>query len=279
MARRQQRQLALTHELVSLVDRKEPDPGPEGGRPEMSDPEFDRAARELLAQNAGNPFWVFAYGSLIWKPDFEHVDHLVCRAFGWRRSFCLDIRRWRGSPEQPGLMMALDRGGCCHGVAYLLPPGDHHAQMVRLLKREISYPENLAAIRWIDAHVQGRTLRALTFWAMPRTVSYYVSLPIDQQAVRIARAAGHVGSCAEYLHKTVVKLEEFGIHDSYLWRLQDLVAAEIRGMRGGDGRGFEPGSSARLVLNRGADDAIENDSIGVSDGPGLDSESSRRCAR
>ena len=72
--------------------------------------------------------------------------------------------------------------------------------------------------------------RALAFWAAPRADGYYLNLPIEEQAIRLARAAGHVGTCAEYLHNTVAKLEEHGIHDSYLWRLQKLVADEIRRM-------------------------------------------------
>jgi cation transport protein ChaC len=95
---RKPRQLSLTAELVASVDRKEPDSGPEYGLIEMTDEEFEQAAGQILSQNAGNPFWVFAYGSLIWRPDFEHIEHRTCKAFGWRRSFSLDIIRWRATP-------------------------------------------------------------------------------------------------------------------------------------------------------------------------------------
>jgi cation transport protein ChaC len=98
---RKLRQLSLTAELVASVDRKEPDSGPEYGLIEMTDEEFDHAARQILSQNANDPFWVFAYGSLIWKPDFEHVEHVTCKAFGWRRSFSLDIVRWRAPRSNP----------------------------------------------------------------------------------------------------------------------------------------------------------------------------------
>ena len=117
---------------------------------ELSDEDYDQAAEQILVQNAGKPFWVFAYGSLIWKLDFEHIEHVACKAFGWRRSFSLDIVRWRGSPQQPGLMMGLDYGGCCHGVAFRLPEGNDHTQMLRLLRRQTSYKEDLPSIRWID---------------------------------------------------------------------------------------------------------------------------------
>jgi len=229
MARRLQ-PLSLTAELVALVDRREPDSGPEYGLIELSDEDYDLAAHQILLHKADKPFWLFAYGSLIWKPDFEHVEHVACKAFGWRRSFSLDIVRWRASPQQPGLMMALDYGGCCHGVAFRLPEGNDHTQMLRLLRRETSYKEDLPPIRWIDVHAGRNKFRALTFWAAPRAKGYYVNLSLEEQAQRLARAAGHVGTSAEYLHNTIVKLEEFGIHDSYLWRLQKLVADEIRRM-------------------------------------------------
>ncbi len=229
MARRRQ-PLSLTAELIALVDRKEPDSGPEFGLAELSDDDYGQAAHDILQQNAGNPLWLFAYGSLIWKPDFEHVEHRASKAHGWRRSFSLDIVRWRATREQPGLMMALDYGGCCHGVAYRLPAGNDHAQMLRLLRRETSYKTDLSSIRWITVTSGSQKFRALAFWAAPRADGYYVKLSLEEQAIRLARAAGHVGTGAEYLHNTIVKLGELGIHDSYLWRLQKLVADEIRRM-------------------------------------------------
>ena len=85
--------------------------------------------------------------------------------------------------------------------------------------------------RWTDVQSGSHKFRALTFWAAPRSKGYYVDLPLEEQAQRLARAAGHLGTCAEYLYNTIVKLEEFGIHDSYLWRLQKLVAEEIKRMQ------------------------------------------------
>jgi cation transport protein ChaC len=237
---RGRRQLALTEDLVALVERKVADPGPSSGRTHLTPSDYESVADIVLAQNPSRPLWLFAYGSLVWKPDFDHVEHRIGRAYGWRRSFCLDIKRWRATPEQPGLMLALESGGSCQGMAYRLPDGQDHTQMLRLLKREISYRENLATVRWISVHTAEGKVRALAFWAMPRRLEYYINLPIEDQAHRIARAAGHVGSCADYLHKTVVKLADLGIHDSYLWRLQHLVADEIREMHSGADKGAQP---------------------------------------
>ena len=234
---RKRQALSLTAELIALVDRKEPDSGPESGLAALSDDDYGQAAHDILRQNAGHPLWLFAYGSLIWKPDFEHVEQRASKAHGWRRSFSLDIVRWRATREQPGLMMALDYGGCCHGVAYRLPAGNDHAQMVRLLKRETSSKEDIPWVRWLDVKSGSDRFRALAFWVAPRADGYYINLPLEAQAIRLARAAGHVGTGAEYLRNTIVKLEEFGIHDDYLWRLQKLVADEIRRMHQ-QARGF-----------------------------------------
>lgn len=219
--------LSLTPTLVARVQRIEPDPGPDPSLALMTDEDFAHEARRLLAARDGEAFWVFAYGSLIWKPEFEHVEHRPVRMHGWRRSFCMTIERWRGTPDEPGLMMALERGGSCHGVAYRLPAGDDFGQMMRMIRREAAYRGDCEPTRWLAVTDGSTTFRALTFWAGPRPEDGYTCLPIEEQARRIARAAGHWGSCAQYLHNTVAKLEEHGIHDSYLWRLQQLVAEEI----------------------------------------------------
>ena len=219
--------LALTEKLVAAVERMEPDSGPEAAFVLMSDDDFAAAARNFLDQLGGGPIRVFAYGSLIWKQAFEHEQAERGRTHGWRRSFCLDIVRWRATPQQPGLMLALDRGGSCDGVVFRLPDRDHQAQMERLLRRECAYRQDLKSFRWLKVRTASGMFPAFTFYAAPMSPGYHIDLPIEQQARRIAMAAGHIGSNATYLHNTIVKLMEHGIHDSYLWRLQALVAEEI----------------------------------------------------
>lgn len=197
----------------------------------MSDADFDAFAEELLAQNHGRPFWVLAYGSLIWKPAFEYVEARSCLVPGWRRSFCLNLRNWRATPDQPGLMLALDRGGACRGMAYRMPDDAPQERMLRLLKRELGSHEDKAWQRWVKVKVGGESLRALGFWCAPSSPDPdLLRLPLEEQARRLARAMGHVGSCAEYLLNTVEHLEALGLRDSYLWRLQALVAAEIEAL-------------------------------------------------
>lgn len=224
--------MALTAELVALVERLEPDPGPPPGEREHTPAEFAAMADAILAGKAdrGEPLWLFAYGSLIWKPDFEHVDTLPAIAPGWHRSFCLKLTRWRGTREQPALMMALDRGGSCAGFAYRLMDEDHHGQVVRLLQRETdgNPPTNVA--RWISVQTPRGPLQALAFVASPTGPAYAGRLPLPTVARTLARAAGHWGSAAQYLYNTIAKLDEHGIRDRNLWALQALVAEEIRRM-------------------------------------------------
>jgi cation transport protein ChaC len=223
------RRPALTPEIVARVEREEPDCGPDPDMTYLEGEDFSRAADAILAQNPGAPLWLFAYGSLMWKPAHDPVEARLVRVHGWRRSFCLDIRRWRATPDEPGLMMALARGGCCTGMAYRLGDSDLRGQMVRLLEREVSTERGLAAMRWVRCHAGGDRFRALAFYTATAE-DHYIHLPLRDQARRLARAAGHLGSGAAYLHNTLTHLADMGVHDSYLWRLQELVAEEILSM-------------------------------------------------
>jgi cation transport protein ChaC len=220
--------MALTADLVARVERIEPDPGPTPGQEYLTEPEYDALAHELIAESGDRPFWVFAYGSLIWKPECAMTEHRRATAHGWHRSFCLKLTRWRGTPDCPGLMMALDRGGRCDGVVCRIPDDDKATQLGLLLRREIDQRRDIGTFRWISVTAGAEKLRALTFYAGPRASYYAGKLPIDQVAKTLAKAAGHWGSCANYLYQTITKLEEYGIHDSHLWKLQEMVAEEIR---------------------------------------------------
>jgi len=221
------RPMRLTPEHVALSLRPEPEPAPEPGWTPLTDAELDALAERYDAECGSDALWVFAYGSLIWKPDFEAVEHRRATAQGWHRSFCLKIRRWRGSPHQAGLMLALERGGSCQGVAYRLPDDGRRQQIRRVLVREIRFRHNLEMVRWIPLRTTQGPLRSLVFWAGPTGERVARRLPLEQVAWTLARACGHAGSCAEYLYNTVAHLEEHGIRDRNLWRLQDLVAAEL----------------------------------------------------
>ena len=219
----------LTGDHVAKVHRLEPDQGPRPHHQQMTDADYAGLAAELTHKADGAPLRVFAYGSLIWKPEFEYSRRFVATLPGWHRAFCMRIERWRGTRETPGLMMALDRGGSCRGVVYELPEENPLAQMERLLRREMTNkpPTNLP--RWLTVAHGGEKLRALAFTASRAGHNYTGKLPAAEVAKVLARAAGHWGSGAEYLFNTVSHLAEFGIHDRGLWKLQQLVAEEIDG--------------------------------------------------
>jgi cation transport protein ChaC len=217
----------LTEELVALVERKEPDPGPEPGTSEHSPEDFSKIADDVLMEYSPDELWLFAYGSLIWNPDFDHSVAETAVANGWHRAFCLKLTRWRGTRELPALMLALDKGRSCTGVAYRLSGGDHKAQIIRLLEREIDANPPTNVPRWIDISTDSSQIRAITFIADSKGPAYAGKLTPDETAWVLARAAGHWGSCAQYLYNTVAKLESEGIHDTDLNTIQQLVANEI----------------------------------------------------
>jgi glutathione-specific gamma-glutamylcyclotransferase len=224
--------LDLTAELIALVERTEPDPGPEPGTTEHTEQELSDMADALLAEQPAEHLWVFAYGSLIWNPEFEIAEQRHAVARGWHRSFCLKLTRWRGTRELPALMLALDRGGTCVGIAYRLPVGDMHAQVVRLLEREIDAnpPTNIA--RWINVSTSEGPVRALAFVAARNGPAYAGKRPLAEVAQVLSKAAGHWGSAAQYAFRTIAKLEEHGIRDRNLWQIQRLMAALIRTEKG-----------------------------------------------
>jgi len=224
------RALSLTEDLVARVERIEADPGPDPGTREHAADEIVDMARAILGRHAGGPLRIFAYGSLIWNPEFEISTCCRTMAHGWHRSFCLRLTRWRGTREQPGLMLALDRGGACGGMLFELPATDPLPQMVRLLERELDGCPPTNVPRWLTLRHDGRPVQALSFVADRRGPAYAGGLDAVEIARITARAAGHYGSAAIYLQRTVAQLEACGIHDRNLWRLQELVAREIRGL-------------------------------------------------
>lgn len=228
------RQMRLTEHHVAKVRREIADPGfqavASNARP-ATDADYTAVVDRIIAGAPQGDFWVFAYGSLIWNPDFDFDERRVALARGWRRSFCLGWdHRFRGSRETPGLMLALDRGGQCRGVVHRLPAADLEANMHRLIRREMSMVPSAFPPRWIGVETAGGPLKALTFAIDRRSGRYIGGLDAEAIADVLSTACGFRGSMAEYLFSTVSHLEELGIHDRHLWRLQELVAERIERM-------------------------------------------------
>jgi len=227
MSRRHE--MSLTADLVALVHRTVADPGPSAGFEPLTDLDHDDRCAALLASHPkGDDVWLFAYGSLIWKPACE-VDgqrHALLR--GWHRKFCLRLVRYRGSPDCPGLMMALDIGGSCRGVAQRIPAKYVEDRLGRILRRETSVKPASNVPRWVTVETDRGKQRALAFAINRNGPTYAGPHSLEETADILAKACGHWGSGAEYLMHTVAHLEDLGIHDRYLWQLQELVAKRIK---------------------------------------------------
>ena len=219
----------LTPDLVGLVHRQIPEPEPHPDFVLLEDGDYRQMTERLLAGiDRAQGLWIFAYGSLLWNPTFRHVEHRLGTVFGWHRSYCLHLTRWRGTPEEPGLMLALDRGGACKGVLFRLPEEEEAKDIDLLLRREIRFRQGGNRPCWFKVRSGERIIPALGFVANRQAPYYRPEPPLDETVTMLARACGHIGSCAEYLANTVGSLAEHGIYDRHLWRLQVRVAERIR---------------------------------------------------
>jgi len=170
--------------------------------------------------------WVFGYGSLIWHPGFPHVETQIARVAGWHRSFCMRSIHHRGTPDAPGLVLALDRAAaaCCDGVAFRVTPGAEDATLAALRERE------LISSAYLEAHLpvglaDGTQIAALTYVIDPAHDQYCGGLPLEDQAQIIAKAVGGRGPNCDYLQATAEHLHRLGIADADLTWLANRVKA------------------------------------------------------
>ena len=124
-------------------------------------------------------------------------------------------------------MLGLDRGGSCKGMIFRLPAEQVEASLDALFRRELMIKPSINVPRWMRTETDGGSIRALGFVGNRHSPRYCGQLSLDEAADILATAAGHWGSCAEYLRETVFRLEELGIHDESLWRLQAVVAERL----------------------------------------------------
>jgi cation transport protein ChaC len=228
--------LQLTPDLVARTLKVVEDEGPEPNWTPISPQQLDELTRRVEEEAGDEEIWVFAYGSLMWNPGFDVSAREDAVAHGWHRAFSLRIERLRATSAVPGLMLALRPGGSCSGLLLKLSCATKRQDLHRLLAREIRYAEVCEMVRWISVKTPSGPRRALTFWASSRQSLLTEKIPLDDAAALIAQACGPAGSCAEYLHRTVVDLAERNIYDRNLWQLQELVAAKLRDLPQGDQR-------------------------------------------
>ncbi len=160
-------------------------------------------------------FWVFGYGSLMWRPGFDYAERHKATLRGMCRRLCVYSWHHRGTQDEPGLVLGLDRGGSCHGVAYRVEPHVWPEVLTYLREREQVtqvYRETNRRIRLED----GRITTALTYVVDRDHPQYAGSLPLADQQRIVSQARGQSGPNPEYVLSTLAHLQEMGISDQGL---------------------------------------------------------------
>jgi cation transport protein ChaC len=197
--------------------------------PLIPETEFIASFENILAGwNPSEDLWMFCYGSLIWNPLFHHIERRKVTVHGFHRSFCLRSRHGRGSVEEPGLMLGLDFGGCCNGVALRIPAAEVRHELMLVWRREMAIGSY--APRWVMASAGDCKLRAVAFVVNHSHPHYAGKLPLETICKTLATAKGRFGSGADYLYQTVDCLGKHGIRDSYLTQLREKVMKLTHGV-------------------------------------------------
>jgi cation transport protein ChaC len=171
-------------------------------------------------------FWVFGYGSLMWNPGFVFEERQQARLQGYRRSLCISSNFYRGTVEKPGLVLGLDRGGSCLGVAFRVSGANRQPVVDYLRERELVtnvYKERIVTVSMAD----GRKAGAITYVADRHHPQYAGGLDIPEAARIVHGASGRSGPNEDYVVNTIEHLSQMGIRDSWL----ENVVAGIRDIR------------------------------------------------
>ncbi|NEU79318.1 gamma-glutamylcyclotransferase [Nostoc sp. UIC 10630] len=191
----------------------------------LSEDELQRSLHEILQHQLPNSdIWIFAYGSLIWNPLITYVERRAGIIYGWHRCFCTWMILGRGTPENPGLLLGLDRGGSCRGIVYRIAAADVASELLLIWRREMLAGVYVA--RWVRVFDGTQEFKAIAFVANRQHPRYAHQVPLTTAVNSIATASGKLGSCADYLMKTVDGLIAEGIKDRKLLLLRKQVLAK-----------------------------------------------------
>jgi cation transport protein ChaC len=179
-------------------------------------------ADALRSHDASGDLWVFAYGSLMWNPAITVLESRPATLPGWQRSFCIDLPGGRGSAERPGLMCALVPSGRCRGLALRIAAPDVESETSILWLREMAFGAYRASL--LPLTVGGVLVDGLVFVAQRALV---VEHDLDEQARRIARAEGPVGTNRDYLFRLAEALRSHGLEDPYVTSLTARVRERV----------------------------------------------------
>jgi glutathione-specific gamma-glutamylcyclotransferase len=175
--------------------------------------------------HAAEDLWVFAYGSLMWRPDFPFVERVEARLVGAHRALCVYSFVHRGTPERPGLVLGLDRGGACRGIAYRVPMAERASTVAYLRAREqvtSVYRESMRPV-WLKQSPQ-RQVSALCFMIDRGHAQYAGRLSLEQQLHHVRQGHGQSGANRDYVIATVTALEELGFRETELHLLAERLA-------------------------------------------------------
>src|SRR6478609_7040194 len=161
--------------------------------------------------------WVFGYGSLIWRPDFDFAERRAARVHGWHRALKMWSRINRGTPEKPGLVFGLLSGGCCQGVVFRIPKANGREVIAQLWSREMK----LAVYdpKWLTCQTTQGPVSALAFTLSRKSPSHTGVLQPEQYRKIFMEASGIYGTTYEYAHRTLQELKRHNIEDKGLERL------------------------------------------------------------
>jgi cation transport protein ChaC len=172
----------------------------------------------------GEDVWIYGYGSLIWRPEFEYQERRLATLHGYHRALCLWSRVNRGTPECPGLVFGLDRGGSCRGVVYRLDGATVPRFFPLLWGREMSTGSYLP--RWLSCVTEEGPVKALVFVMNRASPAYISALPEPELLAIIRRASGRYGPCIDYVVQTAQALHAAGIRDRRLSHVARLLVEQ-----------------------------------------------------
>ncbi|MBS0468476.1 MAG: gamma-glutamylcyclotransferase [Proteobacteria bacterium] len=165
--------------------------------------------------------WIFGYGSLIWRPDFDFAERRAAKVHGWHRALKMWSRVNRGTPECPGLVFGMLPGGSCRGMVFRVPREHARQVMVNLWQREMAL--GVYDPRWLPSQTPQGQVRALAFTLSRSSPSHTGVLADDEYRRIFAQASGIYGSTRDYAESTHAELQRLGIHDRALARLIALT--------------------------------------------------------
>lgn len=168
--------------------------------------------------------WVFGYGSLMWKPGFPYTHAVPAQLHGFHRSLCIHSIVHRGTPARPGLVLGLDVGGLCHGMAFRVPEESKRKTLVYLKARELVtnvYCQRQKQIKLLDG--PEASARALCFVVNRNHRQYAGRLPLARQAHILRVSKGRSGCNIEYFKNTLEHLRNLNIYDEDLERLSPIT--------------------------------------------------------